>query len=1076
MAANELVVQFKEIGLDQVNAKMDQYNARLTKMVVTTNKAGQEMATATGRVRSGLDDQAKATDNVRNATNRATHSQGEFFAHIAKTTVQSALVNKLFLELVDVSGQAIKQVDLMENFPVTMASMGQSMKSSNEALQVMRDYVGQIGGNLGDATSYITRFTGATGNVKAATAIFVGLNNALIAGDSSLEEQRGAILQFAQALERGKIEAKEWNILTQNMSFQLNQVAKSMGYVDSTDLRRAMVEGEESMASFVTALTKMSTGMGPIVSQAEARMNGMEFAFNRMKNAAVQGLSAVVAAIGRQNIVSFFTFMTQVVQVLATAFVRLIRVIITLLNLLFGLFGLPKLALKDDIASVAESLGDGSDNAGDLADGLGDAGKEAKKLNKSLASFDKMNVLADKESGSGGKEKDASGAGSGFNTDQISVLEDLFDGIGDGLQEVSKWAKIFAGVLLGIAGIKFAEGIINQVDGIGGAFKKALAPVAAFKSSLLGSTDKAGTKVDGLAQKIGKLPGVIFTGFAGVGAFLLNPWVLLAAAIIAVVGAMIYLYNTNENFKKGFDSVWGPAIESFKEVAKIVGGTLVVAFNFLKKKFEEFVKPILPKLQPVIEVFKSIVRWVKEAADKLGLLNTPMETLGKVVGAVAAILAGSIVVALLALVGIVVTAIGIVVAVIAGLIFIVKEIWKNWQETWTKVNAVAQTAWQKMQKIWDGITEFFIKLWDGVKKVFNSVSTFLSEWGLTILAVILWPLTLITAAVIVVSSAITSAFMWAWDEVVKIWDKGFAFFTGVWNSIVETFNKVEKFFTDTFTKAWDAIKLVWSIVSDWFLDTVWTPIVTVFTPVAEWFKEKFDLAWTNVKLIWGNLGTYFKDRWENLKTNLSGIAQWFGDTFQNAWNKITGIFSELWSWFKTNVWDKITSLFTGAGTGIGEAVSNAFRSVVNTMLTQVVGVINGFISGLNSAIRTINKVSPKNINEIPSLPVPQLARGGIINQATLAMIGENGSEAVVPLENNLEWIDKLASKINSGGQSNTGSDMIPVTNRESQPSNHIEINVSGVFATSTQEQRRIADIIAKQIENTLKSKGLRGAY
>jgi len=92
------------------------------------------------------------------------------------------------------------------------------------------------------------------------------------------------------------------------------------------------------------------------------------------------------------------------------------------------------------------------------------------------------------------------------------------------------------------------------------------------------------------------------------------------------------------------------------------------------------------------------------------------------------------------------------------------------------------------------------------------------------------------------------------------------------------------------------------------------------------------------------------------------------------------------------------------------------------------------------------------------------------------MIGENGSEAVVPLENNLEWIDKLAAKINGPVASGNNSNMMPVTNNDRQPVNKIEINVSGVFATSVQEQRRIADIIAKQIESTLKSKGLRGAY
>ena len=42
---------------------------------------------------------------------------------------------------------------------------------------------------------------------------------------------------------------------------------------------------------------------------------------------------------------------------------------------------------------------------------------------------------------------------------------------------------------------------------------------------------------------------------------------------------------------------------------------------------------------------------------------------------------------------------------------------------------------------------------------------------------------------------------------------------------------------------------------------------------------------------------------------------------------------------------------------------------------------------------------------------PALAEGGIVDRPTTALIGEDGKEAVVPLERNLEWVDGLASAI-----------------------------------------------------------------
>ncbi len=45
--------------------------------------------------------------------------------------------------------------------------------------------------------------------------------------------------------------------------------------------------------------------------------------------------------------------------------------------------------------------------------------------------------------------------------------------------------------------------------------------------------------------------------------------------------------------------------------------------------------------------------------------------------------------------------------------------------------------------------------------------------------------------------------------------------------------------------------------------------------------------------------------------------------------------------------------------------------------------------------------------------IPALAKGGIADGATLAMIGEAGKEAVLPLERNTGWIDTLAEKLNA---------------------------------------------------------------
>lgn len=85
------------------------------------------------------------------------------------------------------------------------------------------------------------------------------------------------------------------------------------------------------------------------------------------------------------------------------------------------------------------------------------------------------------------------------------------------------------------------------------------------------------------------------------------------------------------------------------------------------------------------------------------------------------------------------------------------------------------------------------------------------------------------------------------------------------------------------------------------------------------------------------------------------------------------------------------------------------------------GFVNAIIGGVNALIKGMNKISFDVPEWVPvigggkfgfNIPeIPKLANGGVVNRATLAMIGENGAEAVVPLEKNTGWVKKLAEEL-----------------------------------------------------------------
>jgi len=99
-----------------------------------------------------------------------------------------------------------------------------------------------------------------------------------------------------------------------------------------------------------------------------------------------------------------------------------------------------------------------------------------------------------------------------------------------------------------------------------------------------------------------------------------------------------------------------------------------------------------------------------------------------------------------------------------------------------------------------------------------------------------------------------------------------------------------------------------------------------------------------------------------------------------------------------------TALWDGMKTGFG-AVIDAIKTYVSTLVGIYKAAFNGIASVWNN---TVGKLSFKIPGWVPGIggagfdvpDIPMLANGGIVNSPTLAMIGEKGPEAVVPLTGN----------------------------------------------------------------------------
>lgn len=144
-----------------------------------------------------------------------------------------------------------------------------------------------------------------------------------------------------------------------------------------------------------------------------------------------------------------------------------------------------------------------------------------------------------------------------------------------------------------------------------------------------------------------------------------------------------------------------------------------------------------------------------------------------------------------------------------------------------------------------------------------------------------------------------------------------------------------------------------------------------------------------IELVKG-VGKMFKKLFEMGGELISQIWNGLKDSLSKVWNWGKQIVSDLWQGIKDN-WNAFISWLKEKGQEIWDAI-NPFSSVVSSDKFQSV-----------IAAAQENKEASHN------------ARGGIFNVPTKAIIGENGAEAVVPLENNTQWIDKLAVRLNGAG-------------------------------------------------------------
>jgi len=149
---------------------------------------------------------------------------------------------------------------------------------------------------------------------------------------------------------------------------------------------------------------------------------------------------------------------------------------------------------------------------------------------------------------------------------------------------------------------------------------------------------------------------------------------------------------------------------------------------------------------------------------------------------------------------------------------------------------------------------------------------------------------------------------------------------------------------------------------------------------------------------------------------LGGKAEAFGERFSGVMGGSKDNILDLRDDFGEVFGKTIPEIWRGMTDGMQDVWGNAWHAIRQALggaLRRITEGINGVIDGLNA----FRVDMPAWLGggsfgfSIPRMSVPMLARGGIVSSPTLAMIGEGGREAVLPLENNTGWMADFANVV-----------------------------------------------------------------
>lgn len=566
---------------------------------------------------------------------------------------------------------------------------------------------------------------------------------------------------------------------------------------------------------------------------------------------------------------------------------------------------------------------------------------------------------------------------------------------------------------------------------------------------------------------------LIWNAFVGLWSSIFNTvYPILSALWNAICGIFMSIFDSVVTILSG---IWDFIVSIFNATVDYVLGIIQGGWQFISNIFQAIMDLIMGKPQEAFEHLKSAL------GGLLNVITAPFKALWKVIkGAFQAVWK--------VVEGIVKAIVGVGKNIVSGLIQGVQAAWNGVVTFFSNIfngiinfikgifgihspssvfaeigNFLIQGLLNGIKAVWGMITSFFSTVLNGLKdfivgifngiknmivNIWNAIYSFFSTivngiWNIitsvfnaikdTITKIVKCIWSVISSIFNSIKNTISTIVNGVWTIIRKIFNSIKSTIesvinaikttiTNVWDKISETISNVVNGISETIGNTWEGIKKTVSDTVDGIsktLSNTWDTISSSVTLAWDGIKKAMSDAWDGIKGVFDGVGKFFGDVVDAVKKPFKSIADWFSNTFEKAWSGIKTVFTSGGKVFE----------------GIKDAIFNEFKKVVNGIIdginwvvAQPFNAINGAFSGL----RNLNLFGlGKPFGWLPEISVPEipkLAEGGVLKKGQTGYLEGDGDEAVVPLQKNTEWIDTLATMLDSKLRKVSGGNtLIPTT-------------------------------------------------